>query len=38
MTPEILRALAELLEICENQDKCSEYPLKDFCQKMPCEW
>lgn len=27
-----------ILEFCLNQDSCKNYPMAQFCQKMPCEW
>lgn len=38
MTVELLKALAELLKCCLEQDSCGKCPLREFCQKMPCEW
>ena len=38
MTLELLKALAIILEFCLLQDNCRDCPLKDYCQKMPCEW
>lgn len=38
MTVEVLKALAVILACCQEQDSCKECPMKDFCQKMPCEW
>lgn len=38
MTLEVLKALAVILEFCLNQDSCKNYPMAQFCQKMPCEW
>lgn len=38
MSVELLKALALILETCYDQDSCKECPLRQFCDKMPCEW
>lgn len=36
MTLEVLKALTVILEFCLEQDSCKNYPMAQFCQKMPC--
>ena len=38
MTVELLQALLEILKTCQEQDSCKQCPLRQFCEKMPCEW
>lgn len=38
MTVEVLKALATLLENCQEQDSCKLCSMAGFCGKMPCEW
>lgn len=38
MTLEVLKALAAILEACEEQDSCKDCPLSQFCGKTISEW
>lgn len=38
MTVDVLKALAILLESCQEQESCKTCPMAQFCGKMPCEW
>lgn len=38
MTVDVLKALAILLESCQDQESCKTCPMAQFCGKMPCEW
>ena len=38
MTVQLLQALVLILETCLEQDACSKCPMREFCDKMPCEW
>lgn len=38
MPVEVLKALLTLMRYCLEQDKCKECPMREFCEKMPCEY
>ena len=37
MPVEVLKALETLFNFCIDQDSCENCPMKEECEKMPCE-
>lgn len=37
MPVEVLKALETLFKFCVEQESCSICPMREECQKMPCE-
>lgn len=38
MTLEVLKSLAVIHEYCINCDSCKVCVMRQFCNKMPCDW
>lgn len=38
MELELLRALILIANTCFLQSSCEDYPMRELCGKMPCEW
>lgn len=38
MPVNVLEALEIIFNFCIEQDSCPDCPMKDICEKMPCEW
>lgn len=38
MTLELFAAIFTIRDYCLAQNNCANCPLKELCQKMPCEW
>lgn len=37
MPVEVLKALETLAHFCLEQDSCKDCPMREACEKMPCE-
>ena len=38
MDAETARALMVIVQFCLTQNDCRKCAMREFCQKMPCEW